>query len=86
LSRDQVKERLHLPTNGKADVAAIDILELVNSQFKKFAVAPTDNASPRGSPIEPYYAASEENFPVNGSLSAKIAAYSASVIPALKIF
>ena len=63
LTPEEVRERLHVPANADADVAVLDILDLVTKTV--FPKVPGDQKSgvSQGLPIENYFAASEDNFP-----------------------
>jgi hypothetical protein len=72
LSPEEVQKRLHLAANPDADVAVLDILDLLNKEI--FARAPKGltTGGPQNTPIETYFAATEDNFP--GKSKIKISA------------
>jgi hypothetical protein len=63
LSPEEVRKRLHIPPNADADVAVLDVLDLISKAVLAQAPKEQKGGAPQNSTIESYFAASEDNFP-----------------------
>jgi hypothetical protein len=63
LTREEVEKRLHTPTNPDADVAVLDILDLVSKEVRAQASNVPKSGEAQNIPIEGFFAATEDNFP-----------------------
>jgi len=68
LSPEEVRKRLHIPANPDADVAALDILDLVSKAVLSHAAKDPKTGEPQNVTIDTYSAASEDNFPDKSKL------------------
>ena len=63
LSQQDVRERLHVDPNSAADIAALDIRDLVSGEMMKSMPKNPGSEEPHTVPIENYFAVTEDNFP-----------------------
>jgi hypothetical protein len=63
LTPEEVRKRLHISANPDADVAVLDILDLISKAVVEDATKAQEGGAPRSSSIQSYFAASEDNFP-----------------------